>query len=82
MPKLAPTPRADRPVTLDVTLDDLATRVRQLELENLQLRTANLFVQLELMALERGRALEDGDPDAAVVWDQLRALRERIERTE
>jgi hypothetical protein len=63
-------------------LETLTNRVRKIELENLQLRKENLFVQLQLMALERGQALEDGDPDAAVIWDQLRALRDQIEASE
>ncbi|MFC7362587.1 hypothetical protein [Nocardioides astragali] len=64
---------------IPLALEDLTARVRKLELENLQLRKENLFVQLQLMALERGRALDDSDHDTAVTWDQLRALRDRIE---
>lgn len=51
-------------------------RVRRLELENLQLRTKYLHVQLHLLELERGHL--DDDPDAAVLRDQVNALRDRI----
>ncbi len=64
---------------ISLALQDLTARVRKLELENLQLRKENLFVQLQLTALERGHALDDRHHDAAVTWDQLRALRDRIE---
>lgn len=75
MPEHDTTPHDDIPLALE----HLTARVRKLELENLQLRKENLFVQLQLMALERGHALDDGNDDAAVTWDQLRALRDRIE---
>jgi hypothetical protein len=63
------------------TLKNLTDRVRTLELESLQLRKENLFVQLRLLALERGHELADDDPDAAALLDQVTALRARIDGT-
>lgn len=78
MPEHDPTSYSD----ITAALEDLTARVRKLELENLQLRKENLFVQLQLMALERGHALDDEDPDATIIWQQLRALRDRIEESQ
>ena len=78
MNDVLPTSTTDVPDVPSSSIDQLLGRLRKLELENLQLRKENLLVQLRLLEIERGHAVDETDPDAWALIAQVKVLCTRI----